>query len=205
MLNFPFFGINHVIAGSTSPKHLLRNLLNTGIQNGWIPGDSYWNILAQYSNKPSQKHTNIRRLFNWKFFELEKQKCFGGTYLCWKALHWLGVNIFLLRCSPIDWKEQLVLEAYLLVWSHIIWWWGPLIGRETDLLVWRQKFGWEVYLLLGCHLLGCTPFGQEAYMAVGSHTFWVKTTYSLGTVNSKSFVGKVLLQIKQKFKLMYAL
>ena len=29
--------------------------------------------------------------------------------------------------------------------------------------------------------------------------------YRLGTVNSKSFVGKVLLQIKQKFELIYAL
>ena len=31
-------------------------------------------------------------------------------------------------------------------------------------------------------------------------TFW----YRSGTVNSKSFVGKVLLQIKQKFELTYA-
>ena len=34
---------------------------------------------------------------------------------------------------------------------------------------------------------------------------WNENDYRLGTVNSKSFVGKVLLRIKRKFKLHYAL
>ena len=33
----------------------------------------------------------------------------------------------------------------------------------------------------------------------------ISTDYRLGTVNSKSFVGKVLLRIKRKFELHYAL
>ena len=37
------------------------------------------------------------------------------------------------------------------------------------------------------------------------HVWGVITHYRSGTVNSKSFVGKVLLRIKQKFELTYAL
>ena len=39
----------------------------------------------------------------------------------------------------------------------------------------------------------------------GKRTYTLYVHYRSGTVNSKSFVGKVLLQIKWKFELTYAL
>ena len=41
--------------------------------------------------------------------------------------------------------------------------------------------------------------------AGGTHPTGMHSCYRSGTVNSKSFIGKVLLRIKQKFELNYAL
>ena len=68
-------------------------------------------------------------------------------------------------------------------------------------------------------LMLCTPYmllhalvNAPPYVHLcAPYKFWCHTrgespgTYRSGTVNSKSFVGKVLLRIKWKFKLTYAL
>ena len=63
-------------------------------------------------------------------------------------------------------------------------------------------------------LLTCTFWRFIIYIVLWGSAFGISSPvvnnlqskyYRLGTVNSKSFVGKVLLRIKRKFKLTYAL
>ena len=60
-----------------------------------------------------------------------------------------------------------------------------------------------VLILRSLVVLQCNALCYCINLSVGVTLVWA--VYRSGTVNSKSFVGKVLLRIKRKFELTYAL
>ena len=139
-----------------------------------------------------------------------KHRFFFRTYrmAVWPSWEWCspGRGLGRTRSQPQSWSSSSLLLSDC----------QPAIMRR---LVWYLRLG---RVLLDCNVGGfglnaCSNFWrQTAVVAMeylkNEHTyilhfriFFYEQYYRSGTVNSKSFVGKVLLQIKRKFQLNYAL
>ena len=75
-------------------------------------------------------------------------------------------------------------------------------GVPTHNLIFKNSFtAWPGHSADSC-VLKHSPFSQTLPELMDNNSEYL---YRSGTVNSKSFVGKVFLRIKRKFELTYAL
>ena len=128
-----------------------------------------------------------------------------GAHITFTQLRWQAVNIMLPytketptkvictlgpACCKFGWDENPVISRKFL--------WVKITDSDVTTFRLNEQFSW--------HLFMRSTLGPVEMQHVWLHYFrHIVGLYRSGTVNSKSFVGKVSLRLQWKFELTYAL